>query len=64
MDGYKCWRVSRSQFGCFKISLLEFLEVLSVGIISKNFRVPKSQWLSEILEQEIGVHISLRIFWS
>lgn len=49
-------------FGCSKTSLLEFLKVLSVGIIRKNVRVPESQWFNEILEQEIGVQICLRIF--
>lgn len=62
MDGCECKReFLEATFGCSKTSLLEFLNVLSVGIIRKNVRVPESQWFNEILEQEI-VHICLRIF--
>lgn len=53
----------KTTFGCSKTSLLEFLKVLSVDI-SKNVRVPEPQWLNEILEQEIGAQLCLRIFWS
>lgn len=63
MDGCECKReFLEATFGCSKTSLLEFLKVLSVGIIRKNVRVPESQWFNEILEQEIGVQICLRIF--